>query len=110
MVLDLKKVDFSPIHEDVNILIDQECLNEVRSLIRIFACEAEFDEESVLTMNRLSLHVKESVQRFILRNEVGIVFTRKSYATITVYHVGFFSLSLSAIDYSSNLTQIPQVV
>ena len=70
MVLDLKKIDFSPIHEDVNLLIDQDCLNEVRSLISFFALESESDDESVLTMNRLSLHVKESVHRFILRNEV----------------------------------------
>lgn len=70
MVLDLKRIDFSPIHEDVNLLIEQECLNEVRGLISFFACESEGEEEETVTMNSLSLHVKESVERFVLRNEV----------------------------------------
>jgi hypothetical protein len=73
MVQDLKKIDFSPIHEDVNLLIEPECLNEVRSLISFFAPESESEDESVLTMNNLSLHVKQSVHRFVLRNEVCLL-------------------------------------
>ena len=71
LVQDLKRIDFSSIHEDVSLLIDQDCWNEVRSLVSFFALEAESEsQEDSLTMSGLAIRVKESVHRFIMRNEV----------------------------------------
>ena len=83
MVQDLRRIDFAPIHEDVSLLTDQECQIEVRSLVFFFDCDADAEEESVLTMNNLAVHVKESVHRFILRNEVGTAALTATPALIT---------------------------
>jgi len=79
MISDLKKIDFSGMNEDINLLIDSECLNEIKGILALFLKESEAVLESSssssksmgISMSNLVSHVKDSMNRTV-RNTVRL--------------------------------------
>lgn len=68
MTADLKKLDFSGMREDINLLsIEGEAMNEIKSLLALFLTAKGEEESSGISINTLAFHVKDSMSR-VVRN------------------------------------------
>jgi hypothetical protein len=81
MISDLKKIDFTGMNEDVNLIIDSDSLNEIKGILALFLKESEMSENSTtssatksmgISMTNLSAYIKDSMNR-VVRNAVSVL-------------------------------------